>query len=372
MYLKNLSLINFKNYEQADLAFSDKINCFVGSNGVGKTNLLDAVHYLSLCKSYFNPSDSQNIRYGQDFFVIQGNYWRGDSDELIYCGFKRNTRKQFKRNKTDYEKLSDHIGFIPAVMISPYDSRLITEGSEERRRFIDSVISQYNKEYLEALIKYYRLLEQRNRLLKQNKQTPVDSDLFAVIDDQIIPLGTFIYETRKKFTEQLIPVFNKIYQYISQGSQENVGLNYISQLQQRDYKTLLEDSFAKDRMMEYTTSGIHKDDLELKLDDLPIKRVGSQGQQKTFLTALKFAEFDFITQVNGFKPILLLDDVFDKFDEARVSQIVRLVSEEHFGQIFITDTEQQRLERILKLINVPFNLFRVDKKEGIILKTNNL
>ena len=373
MYLKQLSLVNFKNYEQADLAFSEKINCFVGNNGVGKTNLLDAMHYLSLCKSYFNPSDSQNIRYNNDFFVIQGLYIRGDDEENIYCGFKRNSRKQFKRNKKDYDKLSDHIGFIPAVMISPYDSRLIVEGSEERRKFIDAVIAQYDKQYLEDLIKYHRLLDQRNKLLKSvSGKNKIDRDLFDVLDDQMIPLCENIYTKRELFIDQLVPVFNKNYQFISQSNDEKVGLVYVSQLHDTDYRTLLSKSFEKDRIMEYTTMGIHKDDLELTLNTYSIKKVGSQGQQKTFLVALKFAEFDFITQVNGFKPILLLDDIFDKFDESRVSQIIKLVSEEHFGQIFITDTDSARMKKILKALEVSFHLFEVDKDGKLTLKDKRL
>jgi DNA replication and repair protein RecF len=369
MYLKNLSLLNFKNYEQVDLSFSEKINCIVGPNGVGKTNLLDAIHYLSLCKSYFNPSDSQNIRYEQDFFVIQGLFIRDKVEEAIYCGFKRNARKQFKRNKADYEKLSDHIGFIPTVIISPYDSRLITEGSEERRKFLDSVISQYDKIYLGNIIRYHKLLDQRNKLLKQiNEKSKHDPDLMATIDDQMIPLGESIFEKREEFTKQLIPVFNKFYRYISMGSDEQVGLEYLSRQHETKFRKLLEKSFKKDCILEYTTEGIHKDDLNLTLNGHPIKRVGSQGQQKTLLTALKFAEFDFITQIKGFKPVLLLDDIFDKFDETRVGQIMRLVSEEHFGQIFITDTEETRIERILKSIKVPFNLFVVDKKSTVVLK----
>ena len=369
MYLKNISLINFKNYEQLELQFSEKINCFVGSNGVGKTNLLDAMYYLSMCKSYFNPSDSQNICYEKDFFVIQGVYQRGESEEHIYCGFKRNTRKQFKRNKNDYEKLSNHIGFIPAVMISPYDARLITEGGEERRKFIDAVISQYDKLYLENLIKYNRLLEERNKLLKlMNHSSMFDPDLLDVINEQMIPLCEDIHSKRISFTQQLIPVFNKFYQYISDGATEKVALLYHSNINEKPYRELLQNAYKKDKILEYTTEGIHKDDLELTLDGLALKKTGSQGQQKTFLTALKFAEFDFITQINGFKPMLLLDDIFDKFDQQRVSQIIRIVSEDHFGQIFITDTETLRIEHILKQINAPFNLFVVEKNGNVYIR----
>jgi len=361
MYLKSLTLINFKNYEQVELSFSEKINCFLGNNGVGKTNLLDAMYYLSLCKSYFNNIDSQNIRHEQDFFVIQGLYYRDNVEENIYCGLKRNTRKQFKRNKKEYSRLSDHIGFIPAVMISPADSRLIIEGSEERRKFLDSVISQYDKIYLDDLIKYQRLLTQRNKLLKDvSGSSDPERDLFEVIDDQMIKLGNHIYSKRKEFIEKMIPVFQRYYSFISSKNEE-VDLIYQSGLNHNKYKTLLESSFKKDRIFEYTTEGIHKDDITLILNGYPIKRIGSQGQQKTYLVALKFAEFDFIRQINDFKPILLMDDVFDKFDDQRVSNIIKLVADDNFGQIFITDTDKHRLDSILGGISQSYKLFYADK-----------
>jgi len=372
MYLKDLSLINFKNYEQVTLSFSERINCFTGPNGVGKTNLLDAIHYLSLCKSFYHPSDSMNIRHGQEFFLIQGTFIKDQAEEIIHCSFQRNGRKRFMRNKNEYERLADHIGFIPAVIISPYDSRLISEGSEERRKFLDAVISQYDKTYLHSLLRYYKLLEQRNKFLKQIAGTNIyDADLLASLDEQMIPAGEYIFQRRKEFTRELIPVFNSFYHHISTGSNENVNIEYLSSQHHSSLKVLMENAFARDRQVGYSTEGIHKDDLLFTLNGYPVRRMGSQGQQKTLLTALKFAEFDFITRIKSFKPILLLDDIFDKFDESRVAQIMRLVSEDHFGQIFITDTEESRIRKILKGISVPFILFSVNTNGSISIKEQN-
>ena len=365
MYLTELSLINFKNYNQLELSFSSKINCFIGQNGVGKTNLLDTLYYLSMCKSYLNPIDSQNIRYNEDFFVIQGDYLLKEKHEYIYCGLKRNKKKQFKRNKKEYQKLSDHIGLLPIVMISPLDNSLILEGSDERRKFMDSVISQYDKEYLDNLIRYNRALAQRNKLLKDFFQNRTfDEDTIDVWDEQLIVLGEKIHSVRVKFVEELIPIFQEYYTRIS-GNQEQVQLVYDSQLFEGEFRNILKNAIDKDRIVQHTTVGIHKDDLILTLEKYPIKKAGSQGQQKTYLVSLKLAQFDFIKQINGFKPILLLDDIFDKFDKQRVRQIIELVAENHFGQIFITDTSQDRLENILKDINISHSLFIIDQTGNI-------
>ena len=371
MNLQDLSLINYKNYEEAELAFSPKINCFIGSNGVGKTNLLDAIYYLSMCKSYLNPIDSQNIKYNEDFFVIQGNYQYKDKIENIYCGIKRNKKKQFKRNKKEYPKLADHIGLLPVVMISPMDSNLILDGSDERRKFIDGVISQYNKQYLDNLIKYNRALMQRNKLLKDFFQTRTfDNDTIEIWDEQLIMYGTQIHKERVNFVEKLIPIFQDYYNRIS-GNKEQVELIYNSQLSDGDYKNLMQEALSKDRIVQHTTVGIHKDDLILSLGNHPIKKAGSQGQQKTYLVSLKLAQFDFIKQLSSIKPILLLDDIFDKFDRERVKQIVELVAENHFGQVFITDTHQDRLESILKDVNIQFKLFSIDSTGNISINIEN-
>lgn len=369
MHLISVSLINFKNFSQADYRFTPKINCFVGNNGVGKTNILDAIHYLSLCKSFFNSVDSQNIRHDEDFFVIQGNYFREGENENIYCGVKRNTRKIFKRNKKDYIRLCDHIGLIPVVMISPGDSVLITGGSEERRRFLNGVISQYDRQYLEDMIAYNHALAQRNVLLKDfARKRHFDRDSLDIWTEQLIEPGRRIFERRRLFIEKMVPVFRHYQQFVSLGREE-VDLIYESQLFEGDFGTLLENALEKDRILQYSTCGIHKDELVLRLGEHPMKRNGSQGQQKTYLIALKLAQFEFIRDLNGFHPILLLDDIFDKLDQSRVEQIIKLVSENNFGQIFITDTSRQRLDNILRKTGIEFSVFEmedvgVDSKAG--------
>ena len=336
MILKRISILNYKNLEQVELDFSPKMNCFIGQNGMGKTNLLDAVYYLSFCKSATNPIDSQNMMHHQDFFVIQGFYETelGDTEE-IYCGMKRRQKKQFKRNKKEYTRLSDHIGFIPLVMVSPSDSELISGGSEERRRFMDVVISQYDKEYLEALIRYNKALQQRNTLLK-NEQG-FDEELMEVWEEMMAASGEVVYRKRCAFIEEFIPIFQTFYSQISQNKEE-VDLVYESHAQQGNLVQLLKESRQRDQIMGYSLKGIHKDDLLMQLGDYPIKKEGSQGQNKTYLIALKLAQFDFLRRTGSHTtPLLLLDDIFDKLDASRVEQIVKLVAGDKFGQIFITD-----------------------------------
>jgi len=365
MHLKSLSLVNFKNYEQVDLPLSEKINCFVGENGVGKTNILDAVHYLALCKSNLNPIDTQNVRYDQDFCVIQGLFERLGKEENIYCGIKRQRKKQFKRNKKEYKKLSEHIGLIPLVMISPADSILINGGSEERRKFMNGVIAQYSKAYLENMIQYNRALHQRNRLLKDFASSrSFNQDMLEVWDEQLIRYGEPVYEERKRFVDELLPVFSTFYEHVS-GNREQVSLTYQAQLQDKGFREGLQDSREKDRIIQYSTFGVHKDDLGMSLEEHSLKKSGSQGQQKTFLIALKLAEFEFIRKLTEIPPILLLDDIFDKFDSNRVKQIISLVAENHFGQIFITDTNEVRLQGILKEIPADHLVYRIDPNGSV-------
>ena len=331
----------------------------VGHNGTGKTNVLDAIYYLSMTKSSLNSVDSQNIRYETDFFVIQGEYQRNDSPESIYCGMKRGQRKVFRRNKKDYERLSEHIGLLPAVMISPADNNLITGGSEERRKMINEVISQYNHNYLHDLMQYNRALEQRNALLKKFAESRTfDADVLDIWTEQLASAGNRIYQYRAEFCRELISVFQKYYQEISGGG-ENVELIYNSRLHDKDFTTLLNESLDKDRHLQFTTTGIHKDDLLLQMNGLPIKKSGSQGQQKTFLVALKLANFNFISQHGQITPILLLDDIFDKFDVLRVGHIIRVVSDKQFGQIFITDTGRENIEKILQQTDCTYQLFQL-------------
>jgi DNA replication and repair protein RecF len=360
MHLQTVSLLNFKNIEEAEISFSPRINCFVGNNGVGKTNLLDAIHYLCLCKSYFNPVDTQNISHNQEFAVIQGMFSDNGKSDEIFCSIHHNRNKVFKRNKKEYEKLAQHIGLFPVVMISPEDTSLIMEGSEERRKFLNSVISQYDKQYLEDMISYNKLLSQRNRMLKDFQALrKYDDEMLKVYDDQMIAPAERIFARRSEYTDKMIPIFRRYYGLIAPESEE-VDMQYQSQLLGMAYSGLLASSREKDRVMQYTTQGIHKDDLLLKLNGYPMKKTGSQGQQKTFLVTLKLAQFDFIKAMNRALPILLLDDVFDKFDESRVRQIIKLVSDVHFGQIFITHTDEHKMKSILEEMDTDYKLFHIE------------
>ena len=359
MILKQISILNYKNLEQVDLAFSPNMNCFIGQNGMGKTNLLDAVYYLSFCKSATNPIDSQNMMHNQDFFVIQGFYQTelGDVEE-VYCGMKRRQKKTFKRNKKEYSRLSDHIGFIPLVMVSPSDAELISGGSEERRRFMDVVISQYDKEYLEALIRYNKALQQRNTLLKAEQEP--DEELLSVWEEMMAAAGEVVYRKRCEFINEFIPTFQTFYSHISQ-DREQVNLTYQSHAGQGNLLQLIQEHRVKDRIMGYSLKGVHKDDLVMQIGEYPIKREGSQGQNKTYLIALKLAQFDFLRRTgSNTTPLLLLDDIFDKLDASRVEQIVKLVAGDKFGQIFITDTNREHLDKIMQKIEGDYKVFSVE------------
>lgn len=359
MILKRISILNYKNLEQVELSFSPKLNCFFGQNGMGKTNLLDAVYFLSFCKSAGNPIDSQNICHDADFFVIQGFYEAADgTPEEIYCGMKRRQKKQFKRNKKEYTRLSDHIGFLPLVMVSPADSELIVGGSDERRRFMDVVISQYDKEYLDALIRYNKALVQRNTLLKSEQ--PVEEELFLVWEEMMAQAGEVVFRKREAFIREFIPIFQSFYSFISQ-DREKVGLSYDSHARDASLLEVLKESRVRDQIMGYSLRGVHKDELNMLLGDFPIKREGSQGQNKTYLVALKLAQFDFLKRTGTTVPLLLLDDIFDKLDASRVEQIIKLVAGDSFGQIFITDTNREHLDRILHKVGSDYKMFRVEQ-----------
>ncbi len=364
MFLQKLSLLNFKNYEIAELAFSDKINCFTGNNGVGKTNLLDAIHYLSFCKSFYNPADSQNIRHGQDFFAIHGSFLRNaGSSQMVQCIQKRNQRKRFLLNKKEYDRLADHIGSFPLVMISPYDRDLINEGSEVRRKYIDSVISQFDKLYLDDLIQYNKALTQRNALLKSfAEKNFFDQAQLEVWDEQLIRLGQILFEKRKGFLEAFIPIFQHYYTYLS-GGIEKVDVKYDSQLREGGMEILLGESLNRDRAAQFSTVGIHKDDLEFTLDGFQVKKYGSQGQQKSFVVAIKLAQFDYTRDIKGYMPVLLLDDIFDKLDDVRVQQLISLVSNNNFGQVFITDTSEERIRRIFEAMEIDHKFFSLPIKD---------
>lgn len=361
MILERLSILSYKNIDQADLSFSPKVNCFLGNNGMGKTNLLDAIYYLSFCKSHNNLIDSQNIKHDADLSLIQGYYKQdnGKEDEF-FCGIKRRQKKQFKRNKKEYEKLSDHIGCLPLVMISPADSDLITGGSEERRKFMDVVLSQFDKEYLQSLIRYNKALQQRNALLKSEMQT--DGSLYEIWEEQLAAEGIIIYQKRKSFIDEFVPTFQHYYNFICQ-SNETVSLTYESQLAEGNLLDLLKQKRDRDKILGYTTTGVHRDDLDMQLGDYSIKKVGSQGQNKTYVVALKLAQFDFLQKSGKITPILLLDDIFDKLDSSRVEQIVKLVAGDNFGQIFITDTNREHLDEILRELNSEYHLYQVQSGE---------
>ena len=364
MYLKKLTLTSFKNYPGSDYIFSEKINCFVGNNGAGKTNLLDAIYYLSFCKSYFNPIDTQNIRHGDDFFVINGIYNRNEEiPEQVQCIQKRNSRKKFLFNKKEYDRLADHIGNFPLVMISPYDRDLINDGSEIRRKYIDSVISQFDKIYLDNLISYNKVLAQRNSLLKSfaEKQS-FDARSLEIWDSQMIILGNKIYERRKDFLTRFIPIFQHYFGFIS-CADETVDIVYQSQLAENDYALLLSSATDRDRSAQFSTVGVHKDDLDFRISGYPIKKFGSQGQQKSFVIAIKLAQFDYTRNIKGFKPVLLLDDVFDKLDDLRVAQLIKLVSENNFGQVFITDTSEDRIRKIFDNMKIDHRIFIIDQRK---------
>lgn len=358
MFLRKLSIVQYKNIAQADFAFSPKINCFLGNNGMGKTNVLDAIYYLSFCKSFSNTLDNQNISHNDDFFMLQGFYDLEEKEEEIYCGMKRRSKKQFKRNKKEYERLSDHIGLLPLVMISPEDSVLILGGSEERRKFIDQVISQSDKYYLNALINYNKALLQRNSMLKSDKQL-INNELMEILEEQMSRSADYIFERRCRFIEEFTPIFQEYYDFICNGN-EKVSLSYESHLSEGNLADQLKQNREKDYIIGYTTKGIHKDDLEMKLGDYPLKRIGSQGQNKTYLIALKLSQFAFLKNSSNTLPILLLDDIFDKIDALRVEQIIKLVSDDTFGQIFITDTNRQYLDEIIEKSNENFHLYVVE------------
>ena len=362
MHLENLQIINFKSWDQAEFSFSPKLNCFVGPNGCGKTNLLDAVHYLSVCKSYFNAIDSQNIKDNNDFFIVEGDFVRNDAEEHIYCGVKRGEKKVFSRNKKPYKRLSEHIGRFPSVIISPYDRDLITDGSEIRRKFMDAVISQSDALYLDDVVQYNKALQQRNALLKYFAANSLfDSSSLEVYDQQMEERGIRIHKKRREFLEELAPKLTDYYNRIS-SSAEKPDIQYISQLHETTFPVLLEKYLQQDMRNQYSGAGIHRDDLEFLIDGRKVKRFGSQGQQKSFLIALKLAQYEFLYQKQGVKPVLLLDDIFDKLDEHRVSELVRLVHDESFGQIFITDTHPERTAQLVKAIDEESKVFNFEQQ----------
>ena len=356
MILRKLSILNYKNIAEATLELSPKMNCFIGRNGMGKTNVLDAIYYLSFCRSAGNPIDSQVIRHEEPFFMLEGNY---DEDLCISVAMKRGTKKHFKRNKKEYKRLSEHIGLIPLVVVAPSDTLLIEGTSEERRRLMDMVISQYDRSYIDALARYNNAHQQRNTLLKMEDEEP-DPLLMQLWEEQMAESGETLYQKRKAFVDELEPIFQDYYQRIS-GGQERVGLSYVSHCQRGPLLEVIQRDRMKDRAVGYSLHGVHRDDLEFTLDGHPMRREGSQGQNKTYVIALKLSQFDFLKRTaSQTTPLLLLDDIFDKLDAERVEQIVRLVSSDSFGQIFITDTNRDHLDQILRSSALDYRIFHVE------------
>jgi DNA replication and repair protein RecF len=367
MRIVQLSLINFRNYPQVNIDFCSGINCLLGHNGAGKTNLLDAIHYLSFCKSYFNSFDNQNILHDEDMFVIQGLFEKDGNKEEIYCAQKRNERKQFKRNKKDYTKLSEHIGLLPVVMITPMDAELLYDGSDIRRKFADSIISQVDTRYLNALIEYNKALLNRNALLKQfNESRTWDETLLATYDSILISRGNIIFKKRQEFTEEFSPLFLRAYNEIS-GEQEHAHVEYSSKLSEGDFAELLVHAIQKDRVLSYTTTGVHKDDWIFCMEGKSLKKFASQGQQKSFIIALKVAQYRYLKKQYSSAPILLLDDIFDKLDETRVNCLINMVCADEFGQVFITDTNLHRMKKLLENREKDYRLFPIEG--GIIQET---
>lgn len=357
MILQKLTILNYRNIATAELAFSPKINCFVGHNGEGKTNVLDAIHFLSLTKSTANSIDSMNIRHGEELMMVQGTYDLNGTEEEISIGLKLHQKKHVKRNKKEYKRMAEHIGLLPLIIASPNDSIIISGGSEERRRLMDIVISQYDSEYLTALNAYNKALQQRNALLKAEEEP--QPEILTLFEEMMAENGELIYQKRNAFIEEFTPVFQHFYQLISNGNEE-IGLCYTSHCQRGALLEIIQRDRAKDRIMGYSLHGIHKDEIEMTLNGYSIKREGSQGQNKTYMLALKLAQFDFLKRTGSkTTPLLLLDDIFDKLDAQRVEQIVDIVSSDAFGQIFITDTNREHLDKILERSQGNYKIFHV-------------
>lgn len=366
MKLEHLSIVNYKNIREAELDFSEGVNCLVGKNGMGKTNLLDAIYYLSFCKAFNGVADSQAVTHGEEYFMLSGSYELNGQPEEIRSGYKLRSKKSFKRGGKEYQRLSDHIGLLPIVMLTPADSVLLQGGSEERRKLMDMIISQFDKPYLNALIRYNQALQQRNSLLKQAAEQTVDPLLFQACEEQMDFYGRQIYAARRQFVDGFEPVFQEFYSQISL-DRERVTLSYTSHFSQGEsLVTLLGNVRGRDLALGYTTRGAHKDDLQFMLGDQPMKQIGSQGQNKTFLVGLKLAQFDFLRRMGHTTPILLLDDIFDRLDGDRVEQIIRLVAGSNFGQIFITDTNREYLDRIIDRCTETYRLFEVEDGQYVV------
>jgi len=369
IHLAQLNLLHFRNHREVAVDLGPEVNCFVGPNGVGKTNLLDAVHYLSLGKSYFDPVDLHNILHGEDIFMVKGSFQTETGEDAVLCSVRAGQRKILSRNRKEYDRLADHVGRYPVVMITPYDGQLILDGAEVRRRFLDGLIAQFDRNYLDALIRYNRTLTQRNVMLKRFAENGGGSlEALEPWDEQLIAHGTTVFEVRRTFMHALVPLLDAHYRGISAGP-EQVALQYRSALQSSSLRELLLQSWDRDRLAHHTTQGVHKDDLVFTINDQPLKRYGSQGQQKTFLIALKLAQFDLTQERSGLQPILLLDDIFDKIDPQRMRHLLKLLSGQRFGQVLITDTDASRLHKALDGSDLDVRFFHLDHGTPITSET---
>jgi DNA replication and repair protein RecF len=358
--LERLTLYQFKNYASAELHFSAPVVCFLGNNGSGKTNLLDAIHYLSISKSYFNTADSQNIQHGEDQCSITGDFVRGEMPEHVVCTLRKGLRKVFKRNHKEYDRMADHIGLLPSVIITPYDAELIYDGSEVRRKFMDSTISQRSAIYLDHLIQYNQALQQRNNLLKQMaERNQFSEELLEPWDFQLTNHGNVLFEMRKAFAVEFAPLFERIYHFVTNGK-EAPSVKYIADLDSSSFEELLTKSRQKDRVLQRTCVGIHKDELDFDLNGLSLKKYASQGQQKSFLISLKLAQLAYLKQHLKINPLLLLDDLYDKVDDGRVARLLLWLKENPCGHVFITDTNTERIPAILQSMHMDMQCFEVN------------
>ena len=356
MRLKNLSLINFKNLSQTDIALSEGINCFVGDNGAGKTNILDAIHYLSMSKSAFTMTDGQSVRHGEEFFFAEGSYATdGGGMEQVVCSFSRRTGKVLKRNGKEYDRVADHVGLFPVVIVSPRDTDLITDAAEERRRYLNGFISQLDRQYLNSMMRYNAVLAERNRFLKMS----TDESMLQIYDMQLAEHGTRVYERRRDMVERMMPMIADYYRTLAD-DREQVDIEYRSELMDMPLSDVLLRARERDIVNQFTTAGVHRDDLIFRIGGYPLRKYGSQGQQKSFLIALKLAQYRLLAEATGEKPILLLDDLFDKLDMGRVEKLLAIVSGDDFGQICITDCNKVRLESILERAEKEYALFMVE------------
>ncbi len=367
MFLKKIELLNFKNYEEASLTFDPHVNCFTGSNGGGKTNLLEAIHYMAMTKGYFSTTDAQNLRHDASMFHIQAEFVTERGLDTVSCTLRSGQKKQFLVNKTEYDRLGEHIGRFPVVVICPNDHIIITGGSDVRRRFIDGIISQVDKSYLFTLMSYNQALLQRNALLKKVAVSGfMDAGTIDLWNERLVELAGPVYEKRTAFINEFQPLFNASFNFICGGT-ESTDLQYQSSLSDEDFKAALEKNLKKDIELRYTTLGIHKDDLQIFINGYPVKRYASQGQQKSVTIALKLAQFEYLSKIGYSKPMVLLDDVFDKLDDNRVSRLMELVSQDRFGQLFVTDTSETKLSSVFQKVQVKHKIFHVS--DGKVLQT---